>query len=156
MSNTFKARVLGILSDRSAVGQENIAHVRDHATLSHRINDISLCIRAVCEHLEHSDIEDSHDVERALDGFEGPTEVYTAEQEKMILHAGLSEVLDLHAEHVGGDVTVQSLCWQVERDLEDAVRQLVTITAESIETEMEEEGEPEECDICGVEGCTQN
>lgn len=144
MSDTFKARVLSILSDQSTVGHENIAHVRDHATLSHRFNDISLCIRAVCDHLEYSDIEDSHDVERALDGFEGPTEVYTSAQEAMIMHAGLSEVLDLHAEHMGGEPTVQSLCWQVESDLEGAVRQLVTVTAESVEVEMEEEEEGSE------------
>ena len=144
MSNTFKARVLAILSDRSTVGQENFAYVRDHATLSHRINDILLGIRAVCEHLEHSDIEDSRDVENALDAFEGPIEVHTGEQEAMIMRAGLSEVLDLHAEHVGGEATVQSLCWQVEADLEGAVRQLVTVTAESVEAEMEEEEEESE------------
>lgn len=152
MSDTFKGRILGILSDQSTIGQENIAYVRDHATLSHRLNEISLCIRAVHDHLEHSDIEDSHDVERALDGFGGPTEAYTSAQEAMIMHAGLSEALELHAENMGGEATVQSLCWQVESDLDDAVRQLVTVTAESVETEMEGE---EECDICGVEGCTQ-
>ena len=144
MSGTFKERVLAILSNESTVGQENIAHVRDHATLSHRSSEISLCIRAVCEHLEHSDIEDSRDVESALDDFEGPVEAYTSEQEAMIMRAGLSEVLDLHAEHVGGEVTVQSLCWQVEEDLDAAVRQLVTVTAESVEAEMEEEEEESE------------
>lgn len=139
MSDTFKGRILGILSNQSTVGYENIMYVRDHATLSHRLTRISMCIQAVCEHLEYSDIEDLHDVESALDGFEGPTEVYTAGQEEIIAEAGLSEVLDLHAEHVGGEVTVQSLYWQVERDLDDTVRRLVMVTAEPVEAEMEEE-----------------
>lgn len=116
---------------------ENINGVLEAARLSHLIPNVQAFIEDAAELLKGVAPEDSFEVGRAVERWDGVDHPYTLDRDQFTASAGLSAVARLREEETGQErATPEELYATAHDDLTSAVRAMVLPLAEGLEEEM--------------------
>ena len=137
---TYAARLHAALTATGNIAQENLAAARDAAELAHSIDRIREFIEDATTLIQHSDVEDEYDVERALNGWEGIDAHRTDDVNAVIADVGATQAFNAYTElFQAAPDTAYELAAVVLDDLVRGVRSMVQALAEGIEAEGDED-----------------